>query len=166
MRKLLIIVLFFLPFGIHAQVNKKSHFILGTGVALSGNNDAYKSGFAYDVSINLSLEYNFLEKTSVGLKAGLESGRTISGKSTSTYSSGIFIRQYLLAGLNIQAAYLFNNLNSNLFQGIVGYSFYAGSIFIIEPSLEYGTYLKSKDNDDYIAFGLGFRFILSKKQGN
>ena len=163
MRKLLIIVLFFLPFGIHAQLNKKSHFIIGTGASFSGNNDAYKPGFAYDVKLNLSLEYNFLEKTSFGLKAGLGSGRTISGKSTSTYSSGIFIRQYLLAGLNIQAAYLFNNLNSNLFQGIVGYSFYAGSIFIIEPSVEYGKYLKSKVNDDYIAFGLGFRFILPNK---
>ena len=93
MRKLLIIVLFFLPFGIHAQLNKKSHFIIGTGASFSGNNDAYKSGFAYDVRLNLSLEYNFLEKTSFGLKAGLGSGRTISGKSTSTYSSGIFIRQ-------------------------------------------------------------------------
>ena len=163
MRKLLIIVLFFLPFGIHAQLNKKSHFIIGTGASFSGNNDAYKSGFAYDVRLNLSLEYNFLEKTSFGLKAGLGSGRTISGKSTSIYNSGIFIRQYLLAGLNIQAAYLFNNLNSNLFQGIVGYSFYAGSIFIIEPSVEYGKYLKSKVNDDYIAFGLGFRFILPNK---
>ncbi len=166
MRKLLILLLFVLSYAAKGQVNKKSHFILGAGVAFSGNNDAYKSGFAYDAKVNLTLEYNFLEKTSVGIKAGWINGRTISGKSTSSYSGGIFIRQYLLSGLNIQAAYLFKNLNSNLFQGIVGYSFYAGSNFIIEPYLEYGKYLKSKVNDDYIAFGLGFRFILPRKSSN
>lgn len=146
--------------NLNGQVIKKNHFILGTGIALSGNNDAFQSGLAYDLKVSASLEYHFWERTSLGLKGGFSNAKSFSGPRTSQYHVGPMMRQYLFWGLNVQGAYLFTKEDIHIVQAIAAYSFYSGTRFIIEPYLEYGHEVVNKVNDDYLAGGIGLRFVL------
>lgn len=147
-------------FLLQSQPIKKNHFIAGTGISFRGNNEQYQEGFAYKLKLNLSLEYNFLERTSVGIKGGVDQNKVISGNSISTFYTGPFIRQYIFHGLNAQLAYLIRKDKAHLLQVIAGYSFYIGNHLIVEPYLEYGKEVIKEVNGDHLAFGLGFRFIL------
>lgn len=164
MEKLIFILLIFSSIQVGAQTLKKNHFISGLGASFDGNNEQYKDGFSYRLNSDISEEYNFFESTSVGIKGRFVLIKDIGSASEWNILAGPFLRQYLIGGLNIQAAYLFRNnfYGRNILQGSLGYSFYSGEKLIIEPYVEYGSEITNKINEDYISFGIGFRLIMDR----
>lgn len=142
-----------------SQQVRKGHFIVGPQVSLSGNNSSQDNGFYYRYTAVAGLEYAFLQNTSAGIRTGISGSKTTLTR-TGSYLFGPFIRQYVVKGLNIQAGYMVQKGPADVLLGAVAYGFEAGRCVIFEPYVEYGRYVKGSDNEDYLRFGMGLRFIL------
>ncbi len=144
------------------QIVKKKHGMIGVAASFNGNNEQYQDGFAFRFQDNFTKEYFIFESTAIGAKIGLTITKNIGDSPRLSSHVGPSIRQYLLGGLNIQATYLIRTRDINLFQGNLGYSFFSGGKFIIEPSIEYGKTFSKLFKEEYLSFGLGFRILIGR----